>query len=490
MDYLDAENRMDEFMRAAPAECRHPEPAPRTVRSVTAGRGRSDHPGAFSSRRPAPRTSVPLPIMRVLLACLVVILSVAVPAASQTPPARESACDRAEPGLPLVGRITDATTGQPLLGAVVIVDDYPLGMAEDDGCYLVIGGDEIMGGRRRVQVVMHRYVSADTMIEISAERSDTVHFALRPTAPGCCRLEGEWSLHLTLDTLPEGNRLEPRAREAEGRMVFSGRLPSGFPGEREDPRVENGRFDVDLSRFFGGPYAADVSTTVMGPTSRDFFTRAAAEVFEHDSVAMVLIPGMSHGGLSLEGTVSGDTVRGRWVQNAYCCGARGGFVMHRVPPSPAGDSLIARGVRHMAEEREAAEKEKAARAGRVGRLRLRVWDTGAGRYTEVRFAAEGHEDNPGGGSTSLAYESGADGWGRVHELEPGRYDLLIYEFTCNGETRMGQWVDVTERTPRFPVTIQPGRQVDKDIRLDVCAIEPDEGDEMDGVAPVAVPLPR
>jgi hypothetical protein len=77
----------------------------------------------------------------------------------------------------------------------------------------------------------------------------------------------------------------------------------------------------------------------------------------------------------------------------------------------------------------------------------------------------------------------------VHELEPGRYDLLIYQFTCNGEERMGEWVDVTERTPRFPVTIQSGQQVDKDIRLDVCAIEPDEGGEDRFVAPVAVPVP-
>lgn len=426
--------------------------------------------------------------MRILLAILITVLSAALPAAAQAPAA--AACEPGEPGPPLVGRITDAVTGAPLHGAVVIVDDYPVGMSEDDGCYEVLRADEIMGGRRRVVVDMHRYVAAGTMLEISAKRTDTVHFALRPTAPGCCRLEGEWALHLTLDTVPEGNRLKPRSRETEGRIVFSAALPSGLGPKHEDPRVEHGRFDVDLSRFFGGPYGPDVSTTVMGPISPDFYTRAAAEVFEHDSVMMVFIPGMSHGGLSLEGTLASDTVRGRWMQNAYCCGARGRFVMHRVAPSPAGDSLVARGVRRIAEERAAAETARAARAGRVGRLRLRVWDTGAGRYTQVRFAAEGHEDNPGGGTSSLAYESGADGWGRVHAFEPGRYDLLVYEFTCNGEERMANWVDPDERTPRFSVTIEAGRQVDKDIRLDVCAVPESAAEDGEVTVPAAIPLPR
>jgi hypothetical protein len=424
--------------------------------------------------------------MRLILPLLIACLAATLPAAAQSSAERMRACDAGEPGFPLVGTVRDAETGEPLPWAAIDVQGEDPDLTDEDGCFAVPSMEG--SGPRRVRVAQRRYLPMDTVVEVSG-RGDTLHLALRPAPPGCCRLEGEWTLRLTLDTIPQGNRLKPRARETEGRIVFSERLPSGFAEENEDPRVENGRFDVDLAPFFGGPYARDVSTTIMGALSEDFFTRAAGEVFTQDSVALVLIPGMSHGGLSLEGTVSGDTVRGRWVQNAYCCGARGGFVMHRVAPSSAGDSLIARGVRHMAEEREAAEKEKAARAGRVGRLRLRVWDTGAGRYVEVHFAAKGHEDNPRGGTTSLSYESGADGWGRVHELEPGRYDLLIYEFTCDGELRMGQWVDVTERTPRFSVTIEPGRQVDKDIRLDVCAIEPDDGEASEVAAPVAVPIP-
>ncbi|HEX6042428.1 hypothetical protein [Longimicrobium sp.] len=291
-----------------------------------------------------------------------------------------------------------------------------------------------------------------------------------------------------LDTVPLGN-LRPRKREVEGRMVFSARLPPR-PWLREpDPATEEGRFDVDLSVFFSGPFASDVSTTVYGGQPADFLRQAVGEVFADDSVTMVMIPGMSHGGLSLEGTLRGDTVSGMWVQNAYCCGARGRFVMHRVPASAAGDSLVTRGVHAAARLREAEKKERQARAAREGHLRLRVWDEGTGRYVQVAFAAEGHDDNPGGGTTSLAYESGVDGWGRTHAFEPGRYDLLVYEFTCNGEERMGNWADPDETTPRWTVTIESGKQVDQDIRLDVCALPEYEGEDVIRPVAPATPLP-
>jgi hypothetical protein len=408
------------------------------------------------------------PFPLALLAALV-----AAPAFAQTPTERMSACEPGAPGLALVGTITDAETGHPLHGAVVIVDDYPLGSADSVGCYTVIGADEIMGGRRHVTVHMHRYQAPDTMVEISPDHSDTVHFALRSVAPGCCLLEGEWSLRLMLDDRGETG-VRPRADEVEGRMVFSGRLPSGWDEEETDPHMEWGRFDVDLSTFFGGPYARDVSTTTFGPVTGDFFRQAVGEVLDDDSVMMVMIPGMSHGGLSLEGTIRGDTVHGKWIQNAYCCGARGRFVMHRVPASPTGDSLIVRGIRIDAEMREAAREAEAARAKRVGYLRLRVFDESTGNYAPVEFAAAGHETNPGGYTYRGHYGSGNDGWGEEHQFEPGTYDLLVFRYRCKGEERFADEDYVENRMERITVTIQSGQRVDKDIRLDLCAIEPDD----------------
>ncbi|HEX2080418.1 MAG TPA: hypothetical protein VHG08_22135 [Longimicrobium sp.] len=420
--------------------------------------------------------------MRISLSFLVLVAAalVSTPAPAQTPAERMSACEPGAPGLALVGTVTDAETGRPLHGAVVIVDDYPLGSADSVGCYTVIGADEIVGGRRPVTVHVHRYQAPDTVVEISADRSDTVHFALRPTAPGCCRLEGEWSIRLALDDRG-GTGINPRADEVEGRMVFSDRLPSWGDEEETDSHTERGRFDVDLGTFFGGPYAQDVSTTTFGPVAGDFFRQAVGEVLADDSVMMVMIPRMSHGGLSMAGTIRGDTVRGQWVQNAYCCGARGRFVMHRVPASPAGEALVARALRADVEMREAANEAQAARARRVGFLRLRVFDEGSGRYARVAFTALGHEDNPQGATVNLSYSSGEDGWSREYELVPGRYDLFVNNFPCRGELEMAD--DDYVRMPRFTVTIEPGRRVDEDIRLDLCSLKRYDGVYQDDEEP-------
>lgn len=97
-------------------------------------------------------------------------------------------------------------------------------------------------------------------------------------------------IRLTLGAVPQGN-LKPRAEQVEGTLVFSPRLPPAGWDEPDDERTEQGRFDVDLSTFFGGPYAEDVSTTVYGLTTGDFFPQAVGEVLADDSVMIVMIPG-------------------------------------------------------------------------------------------------------------------------------------------------------------------------------------------------------
>lgn len=407
------------------------------------------------------------------------------PAIAQTPAERMRACEPASPGAPLVGTVTDAHTGLPLPHAAVMAGEHGITFADSVGCYAVSLDDEHAGGRWRVRVSRHRFQDADTSIESTPGRGDTVHVALRPVAPPCCRLDGEWRMRLTLDSDP-GKGLKPRADQAEGTMVFSARLPAPEWARRwEDPQVEQGRFDVDLATFFGGPYAQDISTTVYGPATGDFFQQALGEVLAHDSVMIVMIPGMSHGGLSLAGTLRGDTVHGKWVQNSYGEGARGRFTMHRVPPSPAGDSLVARGVRALDEMRRAMVGAERARKGRVGYLRLRVFDESTGGYVPVDFAASGHDDNPGGGTYSASYASGADGWGEEHAFEPGSYDLFVYRYRCKGEERFADEDHVENRVERITVTIQSGQRVDKDVRLDLCSIKyEDRGTEVAPVVPV------
>lgn len=81
--------------------------------------------------------------MRILPSILAAIAAALLLAAPCTVQPRMSACEAAAPGLPLVETVTEADTGRPLSGAIVIV-----GRTNSAGCYTVIGADEIMGGVR------------------------------------------------------------------------------------------------------------------------------------------------------------------------------------------------------------------------------------------------------------------------------------------------------------------------------------------------------
>jgi photosystem II stability/assembly factor-like uncharacterized protein len=151
----------------------------------------------------------------------------------------------------------------------------------------------------------------------------------------CCDLRGEWSLQLVLDS-PSRMHPKPAARTTTGPLRLG---PHVFAPEEEDGldslvRPVRGLHDVDLAPFFGGPYGRDVSTSVIGGGggSATLFREVMATVDQGDSVSISIIPRMSHGGLSLWGVIAGDSVTGEWLQNAYCCGATGRFVMRRTAP--------------------------------------------------------------------------------------------------------------------------------------------------------------
>lgn len=406
-----------------------------------------------------------------ILPLLAVATLLAAPARAQSP----ESTPPCQPGDgPLTIAVTDAATGRPLPSAWVVVDGRGvIDFTKRTACHDVTL-PKTSGTRHRVEVESRRYVSADTTVDVPRGESRMVRIALVPAPPACCRLEGEWEMTLVLDS---AGRLEPAKRTTTGRMAFHPRLtpPARRGFEEEEAFSEWARFDVDLGVFFGGPYARDVSTTVYGAVTEDFFQQAVGEVFAGDSVMIGMIPGMSHGGLSLRGSLRDDTVRGRWVQNAYCCGARGRFEMHRVTPSAAGDSLVTRGARILAESIRRAEEEVEGRKARAGSLRLRLTDERTGRYAAASFGLERHAADGQDGSYTTSYDSGADGWGREYRLEPGRYDVLLEEFTCNGQRRFAD-EDSVRALPRVTLTVETGRRVDQDIRLDLCSIpEEDQG---------------
>lgn len=407
-----------------------------------------------------------------LLALAAAIL-LRLPAAAQTPEERMRACGSAEPESPLVGVVTDAVTGAALTDAIVEVDEYTWGISDRAGCYVVIPQGELEGGRRRVRVEAHRYLELDTVLALSPERTDTLHFALHPAAPGCCRLQGEWSLRLTLNARSQ-RLLESVDTEMEGRIVFSDRLPVLWGDFGYDTlHVEEGRFELDRLADFSeeevdGAEGADPREVVP----EDYVKYASGEVLAGDSVLVVLVPMETDGSVSLGGRVRGDSIRGTWVQNGLCCGVGGSFVMRRVPTSAHGDSLVAQGIRLAAEAREKGAREAEARGLRVGTMRLRVVDARTGRYARVGIWAQHEEHGEEYEGNEFVYTSGdGEGWSEPAEMEPGRYELFLTSFRCEGHTRIPDEEVEENQRPVAEVVIRSREPAEQELRIDLCAIK-------------------
>jgi hypothetical protein len=396
-------------------------------------------------------------------ALLLALAACARPVARSTVAGDLGPCVRGD-SVPLAGRVV-GPDGQPAEWALVAIGDTVETHTDGYGCFETDARPP--GAGVRVRVHARHLLPADTTVTARPGAPLRIRLSMRAGPPPHFRLEGAWRLRLTL-TKPADGTPAPAVRVTEGMVVFSRAIPDHLA--EEHPAVaaheEVGRFDVDLSPFFGGPYARDVSTTVFGGANRDFLREARGEVYARDSVDVIMIPGMSHGGLSLRGGAEGDVVRGRWVQNAYCCGATGTFEMRRVPASPASDTLVAQAIRYDAEARAEIARAEAARAARIGHLRLRVIDTGTGRPAEVRFTAV----HVGTDDLSMSYRSGADGWGEWREIEPGTYDLHPDVFPCRGRERWSADTALTQASAVARVTVRSGARTEQEMRLDLCAL--------------------
>lgn len=256
----------------------------------------------------------------------------------------------------------DDVRGRPVRDAIVDAGWLAWAASDSSGvaCLRVVLTDTV---RLRVGRLGFRPDSALVRLRAGrvARRAVTLHRVERP----CCRLEGPWRVQLQLDRL-NLVQPEPRSRTISGLAVFSDRLPDWTDTRvaRVDSlvRAEYGYSALDLGPFFGGPYARDVSTSVFGG-GETLYREMTGIVVAGDSVEMTLIPRMSHGGLSFTGRIAGDTIRGRWTQNAFAYGADGRFTMHRVAGDSATAAIVAGALAAHARDRRVAdsvERERAA----------------------------------------------------------------------------------------------------------------------------------
>lgn len=94
---------------------------------------------------------------------------------------------------------------------------------------------------------------------------------------------------------------------------------------------EFGEYDIDLQPFFGDNIAGEVASTTVfgGRPGANILTEADGYVHHGNQVVISLIPRMSHGGLSLEGTIERDKIRGSWLKRDYAPTESGRFIMVR-----------------------------------------------------------------------------------------------------------------------------------------------------------------
>jgi hypothetical protein len=259
-----------------------------------------------------------------------------------------------------------------------------------------------------------------------------------------------WRLELTLDSA-SSQAPPPRQRSISGKIAFAGFSGDSAYRSRTQATDRFGRFDVDFTPFFGGRVAPDISTSIAGPFDRGLVTEALGAVHARDSVQMELIPRMSHGGLTLHGRFFGDSARGVWQQNAYCCGASGRFVLRREshaspdiqpPPRPRPPPPLDTTV--------------------LGKVRVRVWEVSQGRYIQMEHGLLSGQSSKWVYTTS----AGADGWGKAFWLKPGAYAIEIRSYPCRGQFLY------LKNSEEHPFSVHLGEVTEVTLRMDLRAVEP------------------
>ncbi len=356
--------------------------------------------------------------------------------------------------------------GTPLAGVEVIAH-IRAATTQSDGVACV---REVAPGSQRVIAWRTGYFPDSTRLDFEAGKVGSATLTLRRKPPPSFRLEGSWWLEVELGS--PGRQYPHPARSVAGMVAFSPRVPNPMPRlfTVDDPvvRYEFGRHAIDFTPIFGGPVASDVSTTVFGGGASLFF-EVSGLVESGDSATLDIVPRMSHGGLSLWGGIHGDTLSGRWRQNAFQDGARGTFVMVRRPWTPAADSLVRLAVEQDSVQRLESAAAEEAWHRRAGELRVRTYDEATGRYVEADYWIARQDDEPSDRLYTMV-RSDSSGWSRYTEEEPGTYSVELFDYPCGELTYFADTTYVRTEMPRLTVVIRSGQRSELDLRIDTRAI--------------------
>jgi hypothetical protein len=230
----------------------------------------------------------------------------------------------------IVGVVRDAETAEPLQGvgvAAQYLGDQTNERGEFSIPYIDPGRVEVTASRRDM-------VDATVVTNVFAAKQARVDISIARAPDPCCTLEGTWLLQLVLDE--PGTSPSSRGTEVQGTLVFSRETPDPFPAATfrrpsDDSTLDEfGKYEIDLRPILGPDITrATSNTTFAGNPNSDILTEAVGYVHHTNQLEITLIPRMSHGGLSLTGTISGDHAHGRWLKRDYAPTIYGSFTMRR-----------------------------------------------------------------------------------------------------------------------------------------------------------------
>jgi carboxypeptidase family protein len=270
-----------------------------------------------------------------------------------TPEQRRAALNRTTGTI--VGVVREAGTNQPLDG-VFVSAQYLGDQTDADGRFRL---HDIKPGEVDVTAWRRDLIQSHGRARVLAAQETAINVTMKRPPPPCCRLAGTWSVRLVLRE--PGKLPGPRGTEVVGDITFSPNAPDPFPesrrrGSSSDPTLDEfGKYNIDLRPILGEDITrATTNTTFPGRPGSDILKEAEGFVHQRDQVAIDLIPRMSHGGISLTGTINGDEVRGEWIKRDYAPTISGTFAMQRqdtkgreqpMPPSTPLDPSTGAGQR-------------------------------------------------------------------------------------------------------------------------------------------------
>lgn len=219
------------------------------------------------------------------------------------------------------GTIRSSETGNPMAG--VHVSTRHVGDGTDEHGRFTIGNlapGTIVLEASKLGVITKKLVEK---VEIRKTKEVELQMELAPAA--CCKLDGEWSLvlHVEADRRCGKNRPKTKETKVVGSISFGDMYPNPFSKRQIETvpgvHLQFGKYEVDLAKILGANYTPSISTSRFGGESGvDLRKQALGTISDANVVRIVFIPGLSHGGLTLNGKIeSNRRIYGDWYKRGY-----------------------------------------------------------------------------------------------------------------------------------------------------------------------------